>query len=176
MLIYLQNMHVEVHITLLKPCLHHDLCIFDESRSHKGYIKRFLPMSKSEWEFFSVLDVFQGLWHTVQLLLGYHTSVFDQSSLSRQLHFCTVFGRWTLPTSGEPPERRQSRQFFGPAPAAQTPEEEQLRCQNPAQGRPKIFSYLDFMPSGELVLLLIISKNNSAVAKNLGKIVGGSGF
>ena len=101
--------------------------------------------------------VFQGPWQELW------------PALTRQLHFCTVFGRWTLPTSGEPPERRQSRQFFGPAPAAQTPEEEQLRCQNPAQGRPKIFSYLDFMPSGELVLLLIISKTIQLLLKILVK-------
>ena len=46
------------------------------------------------------LDVFQGLWQELW------------SALTRQLHFCTVFGRWSCQRN-----HRQSRHFLAPVAA-----------------------------------------------------------
>ena len=76
------------------------------------------------------------------------------ASIDQTVAFLYSFWQMKLPTTfrarraGESLLRRQSRRFLANATTLpRAPEEESAGCQNPAQGRPKIFSYRDFMPS-----------------------------
>ena len=79
------------------------------------------------------------------------------AGIDQTVAFLYSFWQMKLPTTfGEPGSRCAAKAavfwltlqlYLAP------PEEESAGCQNPAQGRPKIFSYRDFMPSGVRISL-----------------------